>query len=192
MQPLVTVDDLSAVGLDLEPGPKLDRWIAAASSAVREAADATITTHTATVRIGGTTDERLYLPGWAVQTVEDVKIDGDTVTGWRLLDGYLWRSCGWQAHPRVPSVVEVTYTQGVDECPADLLPLVASLVAAQAAAEAEGFDPKRGLAYERIDDYQYGTRTGDDEVLSPTDLPERTRQMLRNRFGRGATVIGSY
>ena len=47
------------------------------------------------------------------------------------------------------------------------------------------------MGYERIDDYQYGMATGDDEVVSPMELPESTRAWLRGRFAGGAAVVGT-
>ena len=49
-----------------------------------------------------------------------------------------------------------------------------------------------GVSSERVDDYQISFTRGDDEVVDPTEIPPRTRQMLRDRFGGSAHVTGSY
>lgn len=190
--PLVTAADLEAIGFDLTDVAEAEAWIAAASAAVRDAAGSPIAPAIeATVTLMGTPSQWLSVPIRPVREVGGVvSVDLDT-SGWRYVGGRLWRAGGWAPHGS-PSAIEARLTVGYDQCPADLLPLIASLVAGQKAAAAEGFDPKRGMSYERIDDYQYGLRTGGDEIQSATELTERTKAMLAARFGGGAYVTGSY
>ena len=189
--PLATVADLAARGVDTTDTARVEALLDAASSAIREAAGSTISAVTADVTIPGTSQPWLWLPGYAPRDVVDVFVDDDPVSDWRAVSGRLWRACGWQADCG-PSNVSLTYTQGLDEVPADIVDLCCSLVAAGMAAAEEGYDPRRSMAYERIDDYQYGLRQGDAEVLSPIDLPPRVRASLASRFGAGVAVTGSY
>lgn len=191
LDPLAVVADLEARGIDVTDAALVDALLASASAAIRDAAGASITSLTATVDVPGTVETWLPVPGWAVRSVDDVLIDGDAVSDWRLVAGRLWRSCGWGA-VCAPSVVTITFTQGLTDAPADIVDLCCSLVAAGMAAAAEGYDPRRSMAYERIDDYQYGLRQGDDEIVSPMELPPRVRASLRSRFGSGVAVTGGY
>lgn len=188
LAPLATTADLDARGVD---STGADWALDAASAAVRSAAGrVTISQHTGTVYTDGTCDQRLPVPGWAITAVTDVQLDGVTVTDWRYTDGRtrLWRATGWQPGYE-PVEVTMTVTQGVAEVPADIIDLVCALAAGALRDVAEGrFGASRGLAYERIDDYQVGFRQGDGEILSPVELTEATRQMLRQRFGNAATV----
>lgn len=72
--------------------------------------------------------------------------------------------------------------------PADIVSLTCSLAAAGLAAAEGGYDPQRGLSYERFGDYQYGKTSGDGELLDPFQLPERTCRRLRKRFGSASPV----
>lgn len=192
LQPLATLASLSGIGALFEDSEATLGQIAAASAAIREAAGQVIAPPTTIeLSLTGTTERWLKLPVSPVRAVTAVEIDGVAVTDWRLRSGRLWRAGGWWSGCG-PAEVLVTLTYGLDECPADLLPLIASLVAGQQAAVADGYDPKRKMAYERIDDYQYGLRQGDDEVLSPVELTDRTRDMLARRFGGGVYTTGSY
>ncbi len=104
----------------------------------------------------------------------------------------LWRvGQKWQSEGATPGAVEVTFTHGLAEVPADIVDLVCSLVAGGLSAAAGAYDPNRNLAYESIDDYRRGFRQGDDEVVNPMLLPAPTRAWLRSRFGGGAAVVGT-
>lgn len=186
---LATTGDLDALGVDTSDATLIAALLASASSAVRDAAGCSITSTTGTVTIGGNPSPWLTVPGWAVTTVSAVTIDGEAVTDWKLIDGRLWRS-GWWADSLEPSAVAITYTQGVASAPADIVNLVASLVAAGVARSADGYDPMRGVSSERIDDYQRSFTRGDDEVVAPMELPSSTRAWLRSRFGSGVSVTG--
>jgi hypothetical protein len=194
LTPLAEAADLAARRVDIDTDPEaVAAALAAASAAVREAAGgATISRHTGTVRFEGSMDQWLTPPGWAVTAVADVAIDGTPVSDYRLIGGRLWRAGGWQ-NGWGPSEVSMTVTQGVTAVPADIVDLVCSLAAASLnAATEDGYDSHRGLAYERIDDYQRGFRQGDDEIVSPVELPAGTRNWLRQRFGGAATVTETH
>ena len=137
---------------------------------------------------GGMT-RHITLPGYAVRSVESVLWDGNAVTDWRLRGNRLFRAYGWGGDFDPPEIT-VTYTQGLDEVPADIVNLVASLVAAGIAASKDGYDPHRGISSERIDDYQRSFTRGDDEVVAPMELPVSTREWLAKRFGGGVYVTG--
>lgn len=191
LEPLAAVADLTARGIDTSDEVKVNALLASASATIRDAAGCVISALTATVSIPGTVERWLEVPGWAVRSVASAEIDGVEVTDFRLVGGKLWRACGWQSDCG-PSVVTMTYTQGLAEVPADLVDLCCSLVAAGLAAAENAYDPERSLAYERIDDHQVGYRQGDEEVVSPMLLPPRTRAWLASRFNTGVAVTGSY
>lgn len=193
LEPLATVADLSGIGAAFPDTAETLGQIAAATQAIRDAAGSIIAPPvTIDLELTGTRERWLKLPVSPVREVSGVTVDGVTVSDWRLRSGRLWRHCGWWTDCG-PAEVVVTITYGLDECPADLLPLIASLVGGQVASVAGDYDPKRSMAYERIDDYQYGLRQGGDEVQSPTELTDRTKTMLRERFGAGGVyVTGSY
>lgn len=184
---LATTADLAAVGVDTSSADAIDALLASASAAVREAAGCSITATTGTITLDGGTDRHVALPGWAIRSVDAVLWDGNAVTDFRLRGGKLFRAYGW-GDDFDPPELTVTYTQGLDECPADIVNLVCSLVAAGLSRVGEGYDPKRGVSSERIDDYQRSFTRGEDEVVAPMELPPATRQWLASRFGKSAVV----
>lgn len=186
---LATTADLDALGVDTSDTDLIAALLASASAAVRDAAGCSITSTTGTVTIGGNPSPWLTVPGWAIRSVSAVTIDGEAVTDWKLIDGRLWRAAHWSAVLE-PSAVAITYTQGVADTPADIVNLVCSLVASGVARAEDGYDPKRGVSSERIDDYQRSFTRGEDEVVAPMELPESTRSWLASRFGTGVAVTG--
>lgn len=70
--------------------------------------------------------------------------------------------------------------------------LVATFVAAGINEAAVGVASNRNLAYTSIDDWREGYRQGDNEVVDLTEIPERTRRMLRERFSGSSDVTGSF
>lgn len=186
LAPLATTADLTAHKIDTSDSETIAALLASASAAVRDAAGCSISRATVTVEVPGTPEQWLTVPGWAVTAVEDVLVDGVSVT-FKKVGGRLWAACGWQPTCD-PTNVTMTITEGVEDVPADIVDLVCSLVAGGLAATEEGYDPRRGMSYERIDDYQYGMTTGADEIVSPMELPERTKQSLAARFGNSAFV----
>lgn len=188
LAPLATTADLTARGIDITDASRATALLASASSAVRDAAGVPISKVTSTIELDGGRGQWLALPVSPVRTVSSVKVDDVEVSDYRLRSGALWRACGWLTDCG-PSSIEVTVAHGLDDVPADIVDLVCSLVAAGMAAAGEGYDPKRSLAYESIDDYRYGMRQGDDEIVSPMILPDRTREWLRVRFGGGGVAV---
>lgn len=192
LEPLATAADLVARSI---PDTDADWALAAASDAVRQAAGGvTISRHTGTVFTDGTQDERIQVPGWAIVSVTDVRMDGALVTDWRYVDGRtrLWRASGWQPGYE-PVEITMTVTQGVTEVPNDIVDLVCVLAAGALHDAEEGeYSTDRNLAYERIDDYQRGFRQGDAEVVSPLEVPAPTAQRLRQRFGGAAAVTETH
>jgi hypothetical protein len=185
---LATEDDLDARNISVGAAD-VDALLASASAAVREAAGCSITETAGTITLDGGAGRFIPLPGWAIRSVDAVLWDEVELTDWRLRNGSLFRTSCWGGDFDPPSLT-VTYTQGLAECPADIVDLVCSLVAAGAASAADGYDPKRGVSSERIDDYQRSFTRGDDEVVSPMILPKATRDLLASRFGHGVTVTG--
>jgi hypothetical protein len=186
LAPLATTADLTARKIDTSESAAVAVLLASASAAVRDAAGCSISRATVTVQTPGTPEQWLTVPGWAVTAVEDVLVD-DVAATFKMVGGRLWRACGWQPGCE-PTNVTMTITEGVVDVPADIIDLVCSLVAGGLSALEDEYDPKRGMSYERIDDYQYGMQTGDDEIVSPMELPERTKASLAQRFGNSAFV----
>jgi len=190
--PLATVADLSAY--TTVPSDKVDladRLLASVSAAVREAAESTITRETSTITLWTEASRRIELPGGPVRSVDSVTLDGAPVTDWVLRGSSLWREAPWQRYGDMPHELVVTYDHGLDEAPEDVVQLVCMLVSAGLAVDGE-FGEDRGLASERIDDWQRSLTQGDAEIIDPTELPARTRDMLRDRFGGGRVrVVGT-
>ncbi|MGI5347049.1 hypothetical protein ACQEU8_02500 [Streptomyces sp. CA-250714] len=191
LSPLATVADMEARGVTISPAETAvaNTFLATASATVREAAKASISRATSTITLPGTANQYLPLPSQPVAAVSGVKLDGEAVSDWQLSYGALWRSCGWRRCE--PSEVEVTYTHGLPEVPADIVDLVCRLAARALVAFRE--DPAAGgLAdrtpmQERIGDWSatYGYR----EYFSETELPEYKRAQLAARFGSGAMAV---
>lgn len=190
LAPLAGTEDLEARGIVVDEDAA-EVLLAAASDAVRAEAGSAISRHTSTVRFVTEASRRLELPARPVVSVDSVLLDGVPVTDWVLRGSSLWRSCRWHSPGGVPSEVTVTFTHGYEDVPGVVVDLVCALVAAGASAMGDGYDPKRRMSYERIDDYQYGLRTGEDEIVSVMELPKRTAAMLRRRFGGGSLVAGT-
>ncbi len=185
---LATVADLSARGVGVSDVALVTSQLAAASEAIRDAAGCPISATTQTVALEAPTGSRLTLPSQPVTDVVEVLVDGVAVTDWRVVSGALWRPGGWRSCGR-PRLVEVTYTSGLAEVPADVVDLVCQFAIAGINNAGEG--SRAGLAYESIDDYRVGFQQGDHATASPMEVPTRTRQWLRARFGGGAHVVGS-
>lgn len=186
---LATLADLKHSKVVFDDEDTAQVMLSRASAAVRDAAGTTITKATSTIRIATEASRRIELPGSPVRGINSVHLDGERVTFWYLLGSELWRDVPWQVQGAPPSVLEITYVHGHDVVPADIKSLVCSLTAAGLRAAEQGYDPARGLTYERIGDYQYGRVTGSDELLDPFQLPTATRQQLRKRFGTTRTFV---
>ncbi|MFD3657028.1 hypothetical protein [Streptomyces sp. NPDC058620] len=194
LEPLATVADLVALGLTLETDetPIAQRYLAVASAAVREAAGAPISETTSTVTVEGEADQRLRLPGPPVTAVASVTRDGVEVADWRLRSDRLWRFGGWTSDGG-PSDIEVTYTHGLPEVPADIVDLVCRMVTA-ALVSYRAQDDGTGLAAgnitsERIGDY--AVTYGGNGLITEMELPDYLRERLAARFGGGASLLRS-
>lgn len=194
LDPLATLDDLAALGLTVEDDEMAvaTRYLAVASTAVREAAGSPISETTSTVTLEGEADQRLRLPGPPIRAVDAVAIDGVTATDWRLRTDRLWRFAGWTAADG-PSEVEVTYTHGLPDVPEDIVDLVGRLVAgAMASYRAEDGGASLGtqvVTSERIGDY--AVTYGGDGLATDMELPAYLRERLAARFGGGAGLVRS-
>ncbi len=131
LHPLASIEDLSRRGLAVEPEETtaVEVYLEVASAAVREAAAAPISATTSTLTLEGEPSQWLRLPGLPVASIASAKIDGVTVTDWRLRSGMLWRAAGWTGWDG-PAEVEVTYTHGLTTVPADIVDLVCRMTAA--------------------------------------------------------------
>lgn len=187
--PLATTADLQDSKVDVSDGVAIAALLARASDAVRDAAGSSITRQTSAVTITTEASRRIELPARPVHAVLSVELDGIPVTDWALRGSALWRTTLWHHPSGIPSLLTVEFDHGWDEVPADVVSLVCSLVAAGLRAVEDGYDPKRGMSYERIDDYQYGMQSGDQEIIDPFELPERTKTALRRRFGPTRSIV---
>ncbi len=188
---LATTADLQARGIATTDIAGVEALLDSASEAIRDAAGSIISRAESTIKLSGTGDYWLTVPLSPIHAVTAVAIDGGTVSDFRLREGRLWRASGWQVTPEPPEVT-LTVDHGFDEVPADIIDLCCSLVAAGLAAKEGGYDPERGLSSMSIDDYREGYTKGDDEILNPLELPQRTREWLRQRFGGGSYVVSTY
>lgn len=187
LAPLIAAADLSARGITSSAAVE---DINAASAAIREAAGCAITRETSTVTMPAEVSRRFELPARPVVSVSSVLLDGEAVTDYVLRGSSIWRETSWSAPGAIPSELTVTFTHGWASVPEDIVDLACSLVAG-AEAERDG-GPRRGVAYERIDDYQVGyVQDAKAERVSAFELPERTVAMLRRRFGARSVVSGS-
>lgn len=185
---LATSADLSARGVDVSDTGLVAVMLTAASALVREAAGSPILEHDATVTFWAI-EPGLWLdiPVRPVTAVSAVTLDGDTVTDYKVVDGSLWRACGWALWE--PLEVEVSLTCGLPETPATVVQLVCDLAIAGMQSATAGAIDSRVVA-ERIDDYSVTFADGADLVASAMTVPPKTRASLRARFGGGVGSVG--
>lgn len=163
----------------------------AASDAVRDAAGSPITQTESTVRIvAAGCGSWLDLPGKPVVSVSSVTIEGEPVTGWRLLGSRLYRAGEW-AHGG-PVEVQVTMVHGFAEAPADVVALVCDFAIAALLNESGARAGVTSQGYS-IDDYRENLAfdQGPHGTSSVIEIPAGTRAMLRQRFGAAAFVTGA-
>ncbi len=202
LDPLATADDLAAYGITYDPSTeqtKVDRFLASASTAVRDAAGVPISRATSTVPVTalpGGDGEYLPLPGAPIISVSTVLDETSAlVTGWKLVHEALWWRRGWVRRCE-PTTWTVTQTHGLAAIPEDIVGYVCVLVAGALTASRSSTDgsalaPDPAVASFRIDDYSEAYVDPADRPASPFDLPERVREELRVRFGGGTYVVGS-
>lgn len=191
LPPLADVADLNARGIETSNETLINALLASASEAIRDAAGVPITKVTATVTLPTPPSRRLRLPATPVREVTAVTLNGEPIADWTLRGDSLWRPCGWQRVGDIPGEVEITFTAGLDETPADIVDLVCNLVGAGVAHAAAGYQARNSnVQSEAIDDYRVTYVTGEDGTVSPVvELPARTRDWLRARFGGGPVMV---
>ncbi|OXN01476.1 hypothetical protein [Bifidobacterium vansinderenii] len=193
MTPLATITDLDGFGISHNDDILAAKLIESVSSAVREAAGCPISRGTWTITIPSEQSRKLDLPCRPVTSVEQVLIDGEETTDWKLLGNALYRETLWGPPGAIPRAVTITLTAGYDPVPPDIVRLVCSMVAAGLSQQENGGPgADRSKAYERIDDYQIGYRQGGSEIIDATELPEATKRSLRQRFGTPGLSIGVF
>lgn len=181
LEPLATTGDLSARKIAVPDGVNASVVLGAASEAVRDAAGTAIARTQATIQVLPGHGPWLDLHVMPVREVTRVARGTDSLTEWELYENRLYRRDGWRTG-RGLGALDVDVDFGYDEIPADIVDLTCSLAAASFAAIEDGYDPKRGLSSASIDDWREVYTRGDDEVINPLELPERTRARLRRRF----------
>lgn len=193
---LATTANLAERGVTLNPGELglASTYLAVASAAVRDAAGVPILQATSTVKLEGKPGRWLQLPGPPVTAVATVKLDGETITDWRLRSDALWRANGWEPVWCEPSEVTVTQTHGLVEVPADIVDLVcrlatAALVAWRSSEDGSGLAAS-DIQSERIGDYSV-TYNQQGPRLTEMEIPEYLRDRLAARFGGNVAVLGS-
>lgn len=193
LTPLAGVPDLLAhapAGFSPDMSKALAK-LDAASDAVRDAAGSPITQAESTVRIvAAGCGSWLDLPGKPVVSVSSVTIEGEPVTGWRLLGSRLYRAGEW-AHGG-PVEVQVTMVHGFAEAPADVVALVCDFAIAALLNESGARAGVTSQGYS-IDDYRENLAfdQGPHGTSSVIEIPAGTRAMLRQRFGAAAFVTGA-
>lgn len=195
LDPLATVADLEARGMTVGPSEAaiVAVYLNVASTAVREAAGTAISRITSTITLPGVDSSWLRLPGLPIASVATVTIDDDAVTDWRLRSGHLWRAAGWTSYDG-PSEVEITYTYGLTEVPADIVDLVCRMTASAVKAfrdQEDGMAPgaDRIVTSERLGDW--AVTYGNDGRITEMELTQHWRERLAARFGGGMGMARS-
>ena len=195
LAPLATAADLVAHGIDASDATATAAQLAAASAAIRDAANSAITRQVSTVEMWTSQSRKIDLPAQPVHAVTAVTLDGETLTDgtdYVVRAGALYRYGGlWQSPcAEVPSELVVTFEHGLDEVPADIVKLTCDVAGAALQRIADGVVGSNiGREYESIDDYRVGYATGEDATVSVTELPERTKTALRARFGSSGVYV---
>lgn len=196
MSPLATLKDLDNNGIDHADNDALaERLLESVSAQLRDAAGSPISLGEYTFTIPSEQSRKLDLPCRPVRNVSKVLVDGEETTGWRLFGSAIYRDEPWGPYGGIPVPVTITATIGCDPIPADIIRLACAYVAAGLRQHKDGGPGnRRGVAYERIDDYQIGFIQSGDAVdaIDDMELPEMTRKRLRSRFGSSAVSIGVF
>lgn len=192
MAALATVADVEALlgrTLTLAESNHVTTMLDSASEAVREAAGQQFTRATSTVTLPVSDGTRLVLPQRPVVSVQSVSVDGTTDTSWALVSGELRRAGGWMLRS-LPGRVTVTYTHGYAAVPRPVRDLVATLAVA-AMEKASSGALGSGARQEAIsgDSYSVTYAAPKDATISPFELPDRTRQWLRQSYGHGDAYV---
>lgn len=186
LAPLATTTDLSDRGVATG---NIDKALAVASAAIRDAAGVTISETTSTVVVNAGRGNLLGLPG-PVTAVTSVTVDDDATaldpSEYEVLPNGIWRRCGWGPDP-VP--VTVIYTHGLVAVPDDIVDLTCQLAIAWLNHTAAGGGSTAGLTSARLDDAAEGYSAESAGQISPVYIPEITRNWLARRFGGGVEVV---
>lgn len=161
-----------------------------ASAAIRDAAGSVISRTTATVTVVAGMSRLLPLPG-PVTSVTSVSVDGTVLasTDYRVLPEGLWRSRGWSLCGPLP--VEVTYTGGLVEVPADIMDLCVQLAVSWLTHQEAGGGSTAGLRSAALDDAKEEYTSEAAGQVSPVFIPEVTRRWLAARYGGGVSIVES-
>lgn len=195
---LASTADLSDRGVVPDDAAVADVFLRVASSVVRAAAGSPIASATSTVSLWALDSDRyLDLPGQPVTAVSAVVLDGTTLAAgsdYKLIQGRLWRWCGWGYDRRgyhvdvFPLEVSVTMTHGLPVVPDWVVQLVCDLAIAGIRAAPDGArDPR--VIVESVDDYSVTFSQQSGQVATAMELPAATRQALRRAFGGGAGMV---
>lgn len=174
----------------------VNELIGSASSAITSAAGTGIIAETSTIEVLGLDERLLNLPGAPIRRVDEVLADNTLVdpSTYRVTCNGIFRAQGWACGRDLPTL-RVTYFHGYDEVPKDIQTLCASMVIAGLIAAREGgWDLQNGrMSSIGIDDYREGYATSGEgiEQVTPMDLPKRTRDALRQRFGGSVAVLAT-
>lgn len=195
---LITPELLPLYGetVDESETATVNELIASASSAITSAAGTGIIAATSTIEVLGLEERLLNLPGAPIRRVDEVLADGTGIdpTTYRVTSNGIFRAQGW-AYGRDLPTLRITYFHGFDEVPKDIQTLCASMVIAGLIASREGgWDLQNGrMSSIGIDDYREGYATSGEgiEQVTPMDLPKRTRDALRKRFGGAVAVLAT-
>lgn len=128
------------------------------------------------------TGTRLPLPGLlASLPVPTVTIGGSASTDWSVIDGALYRAHGWYGD------VEVTYTVGYADPPADLVSWCCVLASQMLASVTDlGSLASGDVSSVSIDDFRKAWASGGES--NGVSLPGRVEDALRARYGVAAFV----
>lgn len=188
LAPLAEAADLDLKGVDVSNGVLVDLMLNAASWIIREAAGSVISQVTSTIKLMAPAGRWMLLPG-PVSAVTAVLVDGDAVTDWKLLNGMLFRSCGWQPWCE-PVEAQVTLTHGYAEVPADIVNLCADLAKLGIEAAGKKSTPANVVAVSySVDDYTERLQYS-EQARTAMELPDVTKAWLAQRFGSGVYVTG--
>lgn len=170
---------------------KAETALAVASAAIRDAAGCAISQfEDVTVSVVADSSNLLRLPG-PVTEVTAVEVDDHALASgaYRVLPEGLWRHSGWSVCG--PVLVEVTYTGGLVEVPADVADLCVQLAVAWLQHHDAGGGSTAGLTSAKLDDAAETYTSEAAGRVSPVYIPEATCRWLSARFGGGATVVSS-
>ena len=168
-----------------QSSPRAAKALGVVSSAVREAAGNPILAATVTAIVTGSAARLLRVPS-PVSAVTAVKVDGSTITDYKVIPEGLWRAGGWGWEP---TVVEVSATFGLAAVPADIIDICVQLAVAWLEHDAEGGGSTAGLTSVRIDDAAEAYSDEAAGQISPVFIPASTRQWLAARFGGNAVIV---